>query len=155
MKSSFYSPHLSYLKAVLLIVQLALCFGGPTVTQAGKLDSSSAESAEGYLMVYSATDPSDDGGTLYYAHSSYSIYTAAGKLFKIVGNQISRSDEIPTLVTLPVGSYTIEVRSENRGYVRLPIMVTAGRRTVVDPDKERTDVGKRSTHTKHSPRLAG
>ena len=150
---------------MLLIVQLALCFGDPTVAQAGERNSSVAavrpglndrpEVPEGYLMVYSATDPSDDGGTLYYAHSSYSIYTAAGKLFKIVGNQISRSDEIPTLVTLPVGSYTIEVRSENRGYVRLPIMVLAGRRTVVDPDKERTDVGKRLTHTKHSPRLAG
>ena len=112
------------------------------------------ELAEGYLMVYSATDPSDDGGTSYYAHSSYSIYTSTGKLFKIVGNQISRSDEIPTLVTLPVGSYTIEFRSENRGYVRLPIVVTAGRRTVVDPDKEQSDIGKRLSRNKHASRFA-
>jgi hypothetical protein len=105
-------------------------------------------------MVYSATDQFDDGGALYYAHSSYSIYTADGKFFKNVDNHISRSDEIPALVTLPPGSYTIEARSESRGYVRVPIVITAGRRTVLDPDREQTDIHKRLTRTKHSRRLA-
>ena len=81
----------------------------------------------------------------YYAHSSYSIYTTDGKFFKNVENHISRSDEIPALVTLPAGSYTIEARSENRGYVHLPIVITAGRRTILEPDKEQTNRGKRLT----------
>src|SRR4029077_737088 len=141
MKSSHCSSHSSYLKTALLIVQLALCFGGPTVTQAGEKDPLSpgsirpgpnyrTEVPQGYLMVYSATDQSNDGGVSYYAHSSYSIYTSDGKFFKNVENHISPSDEIPALVMLPAGSYTIEARSENRGYVRVPIVITAGRRTI-------------------------
>jgi hypothetical protein len=155
MKSSFRSHRSFCLKAVLLIVQLALSFGGPTVAQAGQRDPSPAvirpllndrtESRQGYLMVYSATDRFDDGGALYYAHSSYSIYTTDGKFFKNVENHISRSDEIPALVTLPVGSYTIQLRSENRGYIRLPIVITAGRRIILHPDKEQTNKGKRLT----------
>jgi hypothetical protein len=39
------------------------------------------ELSQGYLTVYSATDQFDDGGVLYYAHSSYSIYTTDGKFF--------------------------------------------------------------------------
>ena len=162
MKSSLRLPHSSYLKVVLLIVQLALSFGSPTVAQAGETDSSAGvrpglndrtELPQGYLMVYSATDQFDDGGALYYAHGSYSIYTAGGKFFRNVGNHISRSDEIPALVTLPAGSYTIEARSESRGYVRVPIVITAGRRTVLDPDREQTDIHKRLTRTKHSRRM--
>jgi hypothetical protein len=164
-KSSFSSPDVSYSKAVLLIVQLALWFGGSTPTQAGERGSFAAalqaglndqlESLVGYLMVYSATDRFDDGGTLYYAHRSYSIYTTHGKLFKNVENHISRSDEIPTLVALPAGAYTVEMQSEIRGYVRVPIVIIPDRETVLDLDKDRTDIGKRLTHTKHSPRLAG
>ena len=101
--------------------------------------------------MYSATDPFDDGGVPYYAHSAYSIYTVDGKLFKHVENHISLSDEVPSLATLPTGSYTIEARSESHGYVRVPIVITAGRRTVVDPDREQTVMQKRLAQTKHWP----
>ena len=148
MKSPLCSHYSFYLKTALLVVQLALCFRGPTVTQAGE------ELPQGYLMVYSATDGVDDGGVSYYAHSSYSIYTSDGKFFKNVENHISPSDEIPALVMLPAGSYTIEARSENRGYVRVPVVITTGRRTVLDPDKEQTNVQKMLTRTKHSRPLA-
>src|SRR5438046_9989870 len=60
--------------------------------------------------------------------------------FKNVENHISRSDEIPALVTLPAGSYTILLRSENRGYIRLPIVITAGRRRILGPDEAPTDL---------------
>jgi len=89
---------------------------------------------QGSLVVYSATDAFDDGDVPYYAHSSYTIYTADGKLFKNVENHISRSDEIPEVVTLPVGSYVIEARSERDGYVRARIVIKAGRQTIVDLD---------------------
>jgi hypothetical protein len=109
---------------------------------------------QGYLQVYSATDEFDDGGVPYHTHSPYAIYTIEGKLFKNVENHISRSDEIPEVVTLPVGSYVVEARSESRGYVRVPVVITAERQTVLDPDKGQTDVGTRLTRTKRASRLA-
>ena len=134
---------------MLLIAQLALCFGRPTVAQAGQ-----AELPQGYLLVYSATDQFDDGGTFYYPHSPYSIYMADGKFFKNVENHISRSDEIPELVTLPAGSYTIVLRSENRGYIRLPIVIRTGRRTILDPDEIQTDLQKRVARPRDPRRVA-
>jgi hypothetical protein len=93
-----------------------------------------AELPQGSLMVYSATDEFDDGGVLYYAHSSYTIYATNGKPVKSVENQISRSDEIPEIVTLPVGSYLVEARSKKDGYVRVRVVIKAGHRTIVDLD---------------------
>ena len=148
---------------MLLIVQLAFV-GSPILVKAGQRDSSTgpiqpelsdqAELRHGYLLVYSATDRFDDGGTFYYPHSSYSIYTADGKFFKNVENHISPSDEIPALVTLPAGSYTILLRSENRRYIRLPIVITAGRRTILDPDEAQTDVQKRFARPRDPRRVA-
>ena len=165
MKSSLSSHYSFYLKAALLLIQLVMCFGGPTVAQAGDKVTSflrpvgpeldyQPELHQGYLIVYSATDPFDDGGMPYYAHTAYSIYMADGKFFKHVENHISLSDELPSVVTLPTGSYTIEARSESHGYVRVPIVITGGRRTVVDPDREQTVTQKRLARAKHSPHLA-
>src|SRR5712675_1109288 len=88
--------------------------------------------SQGSLVVYSATDPFDDGEVFYYAHSSYAIYTTNGKLFKNVENHSLNSDEIPEVVILPVGSYLIEARSERDGYVRVRIGIKAGRQTILD-----------------------
>ncbi|MGA7526681.1 MAG: hypothetical protein WBW11_05540, partial [Pseudolabrys sp.] len=76
MKSSLRSPRSAYLKSIFWIAQLALCFGGPTVAEAGQRDSSTGSSQpklidqgelrQGYLLVYSATDRFDDGDTFYY-----------------------------------------------------------------------------------------
>jgi hypothetical protein len=154
-----------YSKVILFVAPLGLYLCTLTVVQAEGRDplfpgavrpglDYRDELPQGYLTVYLATDQFDDGGVLYYAHTSYSIYTTDGKLFKNVENHISRSDEIPALVTLPAGSYTIEARSESRGYIRVPIVITAGRRTVLDPDKEQTDISKRLTRAKRSRRMA-
>jgi hypothetical protein len=70
----------------------------------------------------------------YYAHSSYAIYAIGGKLFKNVENHISRSDEIPEIVSLPVGSYIVLARSEKDGYVRVPVIIKEGQRTILDLD---------------------
>jgi hypothetical protein len=75
----------------------------------------------------------------YYAHSSYAIYTTNGKLFKNVENHILSSDEIPEIVTLPVGSYVIEARSEREGYVRVRVVIKAGRQTILDLDSRNND----------------
>jgi hypothetical protein len=133
--------------AALLIVLLVLGCGSLTTAQAGDnialriglVRFSAMEhrtsSALGYLLVYSATDPFEDGDLIFNAHSSYSIRTTDGKLFKNVENHMSRSDEIPELVTLPPGSYTVEARSGNNGYVRLPVQIKPGHQTIVDLDR--------------------
>src|SRR5215475_10562314 len=103
-------------------------------TPLAKGKATAGELSQGSLVVYSATDEFEDGDVAYYAHSSYTIYTANGKLFKNVENHISRSDEIPEVVTMPVGSYVIGARSERNGYVRVRIVIKAGRQTILDLD---------------------
>lgn len=90
--------------------------------------------AKGYLMVYSATDEVSDGDLPFNPHSSYLIYTPDGKLFKSVENHMSRSDEIPDIVRLPAGSYIVEARSANNGYVRVRVVIKPSRQTVLDLD---------------------
>lgn len=134
----------SFLRTALLIVPLALCFGGSTIVQGdgdpssigavrpGTLDHPN-ESAQGYLEVYSATDEFN-GGLAYYAHSSYAIYTIDGELFKSVENHISRSDGSPELVALPAGSYLVIARSHTHGDVGIHVAIKAGQLTVLDLD---------------------
>ena len=103
--------------------------------------ATAGELSQGSLVVYSATDAFEDGDVPYYAHSSYAIYATNGKLFKNVENHISRSDEIPEVVTLPVGLYVIEARSEREGYVRVRVVIKAGRRTILDLDSRESPSG--------------
>ena len=105
-------------------------------TALAKGEAKAGQLSQGSLVVYSATDAFEDGDVPYYAHSSYTIYTADGKLFKNVENHISRSDEIPEVVKLPVGSYVIEARSERDGYVRVRVVIKASRQTIVDLDSK-------------------
>jgi hypothetical protein len=120
--------------AVALFIILAL-LGTARGNVTGVTKSVHAQAGElsrGALEVYSATGEFNDGGTLYYAHGAYAIYTLDGKLFKNVENHISRSDELPETVSLPVGSYTVMARSERDGYVSVPVMIRNGLRTIVD-----------------------
>jgi hypothetical protein len=101
------------------------------------------ELRQGYLKVYSATNEFKDGNAWYFPHSSYAIYTTDGKLLKNVENHISRNDEIPEIVPLPVGFYTVVARAEKDGYVRVPVVINLGQRTIVD-----LDVWERKTPTR-------
>ena len=118
----------------------------PSPVRPGNLDYR-IELPQGYLKVYTATDEFDDGGVPYYAHSSYTIYTTDGKVFKNVENHISRSDEIPEVVALPAGAYMIEARSERDGYVRVPVVIRAGQRTIVDLDLAENETYRRRFQT--------
>ena len=143
MKSLFHSE-LS--RAALLFVPLALWLGGSTVAQAGDRDplfpgtvrpgnsDYHTESRQGYLRVYSASDKVRDGDTRYFPHSSYVVYTIDGKLFNNVKNHRSADDEIPELVSLPVGSYTVVARSLRDGYVRMPVVIKEGQQTILNLD---------------------
>jgi hypothetical protein len=140
--ASTFTPLLRYLTtrnlAVAMFVALALLGttrGNETDTTApAKGMAKAGQLSQGSLQVYSATDAFEDGDLPYYAHSSYTIYTTDRKIFKNVENHLSRSDEIPEVVRLPVGSYVIEARSERDGYVRVRIVIKAGRQTILDLD---------------------
>ena len=136
----------TYSKTKLLIVLFAFSCGSLMMAQAedthslfmglvrsGRPDHGT-RLAEGYLLVYSATDEVSDGELPFNPHSSYLIYTADGKLFKSVENHMSRSDEIPDIVRLPAGSYIVEARSANNGYVRVRVVIKPSRQTVLDLD---------------------
>ena len=136
----------TYSKTKLLIVLFAFSFGSLMMAQAEDTHSlfmglvrsgppdHGTRLAKGYLMVYSATDEVSDGDLPFNPHSSYLIYTPDGKLFKSVENHMSRSDEIPDIVRLPAGSYIVEARSANNGYVRVRVVIKPSRQTVLDLD---------------------
>lgn len=137
--ASIFTPFLRHLNtgtlAFAMFVSLAVLspIRGRDFENAG-----SAPTNPGYLQVYSATDEFDDGGLSYYAHSSYAIYTNDGKLFNNIENHISRSDEIPEVVALPAGYYTVEARSESRGYIRVRVAIKEDQRTTLDFDRGKT-----------------
>ena len=140
--ASRFTPLLRYVNtrnlAIAMFVAVALLGttrGNETEkTALAKGEAKAGQLSQGSLVVYSATDAFDDGDVPYYAHSSYTIHTTNGKLFKNVENHISNGDEIPEVVILPVGSYVIEARSERDGYVRVRIGIKAGRQTILDLD---------------------
>ena len=135
-----------YSKTKLLIVLFAFSCASLMMAQAEDADSLSiglvrsvppehgTRLAEGYLLVYSATDEVSDGDLPFNPHSSYLIYTPDGKLFKSVENHMSRSDEIPDIVKLPAGSYIVDARSTNNGYVRVRVVIKPSRQTVLNLD---------------------
>jgi hypothetical protein len=138
----------TYSKTKLLIVLFAFSCASLMMAQAEDTDSLSiglvrsgppdhgTRLAEGYLLVYSATDEVSDGDLPFNPHSSYLIYTLDGKLFKSVENHMSRSDEIPDIVRLPAGSYIVDARSTNNGYVRVRVVIKPSRQTVLNLDDE-------------------
>ena len=99
-----------------------------------KVSAKAAEVSQGSLMVYSVMDRFDDDDVVYYEYSSYAIYTINGKLFRHVENRVSSSDQIPERVSLPAGSYIVEARSANNGYVRVRVMIKPSRLTLLDLD---------------------
>jgi len=129
--------------AIVLFVALAVLG-----TMRGK-ETETTQVPQGYLEVYSATNEFDDGGVPYHAHSSYAIYTTDGKVFKNVENHISRSDELPEIVTLPAGPYIVEARSDRDGYVRVAVVIKAGHRTTLDLELGQRDTLTRLARTEH------
>jgi hypothetical protein len=148
----------SFLKIALLIVPLALCFGSSTFAQAGGKDPLSpgpvrpgnldyqTELPQGYLRVYSATDKFKDGDAWYLPHSSYAIYTIDGKLFKNVKNHRSADDEVPEVVALPVGTYTVVARSERDGYGHVLVVIKEGQQAILDLDLWETKTQRSLAH---------
>ena len=145
-------------RAALLFVPLALWLGGSTAALAADRDplfpgavrpgnwDYHTESRQGYLKVYSASDEVRDGDARYFPHTSYAIYMIDGKLVKNVKNHRSADDEIPELVSLPVGSYTVVARSLRDGYVRTLVVIMEDQQTILHLDSWDTTTERQLAH---------
>jgi hypothetical protein len=145
----------SFWKTAPLIIPLSLTIGSSTIAQA--VDRSPlfcglirpggsdylAGSSRGYLTVYLTADEFNDGNAWYFPQNLFAIYTIDGKLFKNVTSQYFVDEEISEVVPLPVGSYMVVARSEKDGYIRLPVAIKAGQRTVLDLDLRQEGTPKR------------
>ena len=149
------SSLMAFFTTVLLVSLGSASAGGkdplsPSPVRPGNLDYR-IELPQGYLKVYSVSDEFNDGA--YYAHSSYTIYSIDGRLFKRVENNISRTEElIPWEVALPIGSYTVVARSARGGEICVHFVIKAGQRTIVDLDLAEQETYRRRFQT--SDRLA-
>lgn len=94
----------------------------------------------GYLSVYSATEEFNDGGTMYYPHSDYRLYTNDKHFIKMIHNSISGNDESPQRVILPSGQYIVHALSEIDGPVEVPVTIATGRTTIVHLESSRRGV---------------
>ncbi len=91
----------------------------------------------GYLVVYSATEASDDGDVMYYTHTDYKLYAPGGAFLRNVRNSIIKGDEAPEKIPLRPGRYLVEAQSENQGIVRVPVIIADGKTTVVNLEGDR------------------
>jgi hypothetical protein len=68
------------------------------------------------------------------AHTDYTIYTQNGEVFKHVHNARDTNDQVPTLVTLPAGSYKVEAEAlscdSSRVHVLMPVVIKSGQATI-------------------------
>ena len=95
-----------------------------------------AYASTGHLRVYSDTKTREVGdNTFCYTHTRYCIQDAHGKIVKIVPNHLGDMDELPTLVTIPTGTYQVVAQSASYGRVTVPVIIQAGQTTVVHLDR--------------------
>lgn len=85
----------------------------------------------GYLQVFSATRPVNDGGVLYYPHTAYSIYSAEGKRVTSCPNHAGPDDQTPLVVPLIPGRYTVYALADGLGMVAVPTVITRGQLTII------------------------
>ena len=77
---------------------------------------------------------------------SYAIYTIDGKLFKNVKNHRSAADEVPEVVALPVGAYTVVARSERDGYGHVLVVIKEAQQAILDLDLWETKTQRSLVH---------
>ena len=101
----------------------------------GPLNSQGSEPDRGSLVVYSDTEANPDDPE-YSSHSSYTLYTADGKLVRKVDNRSSSFGMSAVTLALAAGQYKVVARALDYGLVTAPVIVQEGRTTVVDLNQE-------------------
>jgi hypothetical protein len=89
----------------------------------------------GGLIVYTALDldgghPDSDSRP----HSNYKIFTQDQKLLHKVSNRVGTHFVEPVVISLAPGAYCVEARAAGFGYVQVPVIIQAGKRTAVHLD---------------------
>ncbi|MFQ5447681.1 MAG: putative porin, partial [Saprospiraceae bacterium] len=92
----------------------------------------SVNEQNGTLVVYTETYPVEDGGTFYYPHRPYEVFTMDRQLVMRVPNQLSINDEAPTKVHLPQGSYFIRPESASGMERDIFTVIESGKLTKVN-----------------------
>ncbi len=131
----------SFLTTPLLVAAFLACAYGaqgqplPVLPTVGP-ESSPRHAETGYLVVYTDTEsPINTGDIQYYPHTDYKIYDSHGAVYRWVRNHRSERDERPTYVSLPPGHYMVVGKSETRGEVAVPVVISGLRTTVVNLEK--------------------
>jgi hypothetical protein len=102
-------------------------------------------SSDGTLQVFSAREKrdldvnqeiflEDEGEDVLcdLAHTDYTICDLAGKVIKQVRNARDANDDQPTVVRLAPGLYEIKADTKDYGSVSVPVVIKAGKPTVVN-----------------------
>ena len=96
----------------------------------------------GHLQVFSSlaeeSDDQNQGSTdpVWFQHTDYAIYTAEGKLFEHVDNNIGHYAASPRLISLPAGNYTVRARETEGLLVNIPVVIERDRTTKVHLDEK-------------------
>ncbi|HYG34723.1 MAG TPA: hypothetical protein VEC99_08065 [Clostridia bacterium] len=126
--------------AVTTLLLLLLCSCATTdqtlvLAPVGPPPKSASHGKEGYLQVFSATTPVNDGGIQYLPHSSYRIYRPDGQFVKAVRNHMTQSDQAPQRVVLPAGEYYVVAAAEGFGVVKVPVLIKGAQLTLIYLDQ--------------------
>jgi hypothetical protein len=90
--------------------------------------------SEGRLIVYSATRVTTADQSEYPIHTPYTVYGSGGKVVQRVTNTAGLYSQAPQAVSLPQGEYHVKALAAGSGYVVMPVIIVAGKTTIVDLD---------------------
>jgi hypothetical protein len=93
-----------------------------------------SNSSEGRLIVYSATRVTTADQSEYPIHTPYTIYGSGDKVVRRVANTAGLYSQTPAAVSLPQGEYHVKALAAGSGYVLMPVIIVAGKTTIVDLD---------------------
>ena len=65
---------------------------------------------------------------------------------KYTARRVSILDEVPVVVALPVGTYTVVARSERGGYAGMLVVIKEGKQVVLDLDLSETKTQRSLVH---------
>jgi hypothetical protein len=93
--------------------------------------SSTCPPGHGSLLVLTPVGISYAGSMMYFPHLSYFVESANGWPLRCVANRRTRIDEIPQVVQLPAGDYSLVAEADGLGKVNVPLQIDNGTLTRV------------------------
>jgi hypothetical protein len=90
---------------------------------------------KGQLEVFSALRGHTEGNNpTWYQHTDYYIYNDQNQRVQFVDNKLGHYDRTPRMVELPPGRYIVKARAKGYLWVKVPVVVAAGKTTEVHLD---------------------